>query len=77
MLTALAVTAGIGGAFASKIVGDSQETFYLDASGQPTDQVDIPNCLQSQNKCAQVWNVDANGNPTTPAGSVIMGTRQD
>lgn len=74
ILTAAAFVLGIGSAFATKMIGDTQEFFYLDGSGQPTTQVDSPDCtLDPTHNCAQLWNVDANGNRTSPAAAPIKG----
>lgn len=78
ILTALAFVAGIGGAFATKIIGDSQSYFYLDPdTDEPVTKVNgSPACAASPDDCAQLYNVDVSGNPTTPAGNIIHGTRQ-
>jgi len=74
ILTALAFVAGIGGAFATKIIGDSQSYFYLDADGTPVTRINgLPQCAPGDKDCAQLYNVDASGNPTTPAGTPLEG----
>lgn len=34
----------------------------------------VYSCPTSNLNCTQVWNVDANGTPTTPAGAIVKGT---
>lgn len=72
-LTIVAFVLGLGTAIASNVKG-STSYFYLDSSGDPVTKISgSPNCQSGNDPCAQLYNLDANGDATTPAGPMILG----
>lgn len=78
ILTAAAFVAGIGGAFATKIVNNGTAWFHVTLSGNPTGiALPAPDCdEQSQQLCAKEYTVDDSNNPIAPTGNEAFGNRE-
>ena len=73
-LAAIAFMIGIGAAVAAKGLSTDTAWFYLNSTGQPVERIQgQPDCQTGNEDCAQMFNVDAQGQPTTPIGQATKG----
>jgi hypothetical protein len=73
-LAAIAFVIGIAAAFASNSLNANSAWFYLDSAGQPVEKITgAPDCDSGDAACARMFNVDENGDATTPIGQALEG----
>jgi hypothetical protein len=73
-LAAVAFVVGIAAAFASSSLNANSAWFYLDSAGQPVEKITgAPECDPGNADCARMFNLDENGEATTPIGQAVEG----